>query len=85
MFDALNHRQWVSARKTHLSIYDAAVDDITEHITIKQMLRQFKDGGFIGGTGPSISILQRRTFARKDKILSIIIPQQSSNYNEKNV
>ena len=53
------HSQWVSARKTHFSIYDAAVDDITEHITTKQMLRQFKDGGFIGGTGPSISTLQR--------------------------
>ena len=49
------------------------------------MLRQFKDGGFIGGTGPSISTLQRRTFARQDKMLSTIIPQQSSNYNEKNV
>ena len=80
------YSEWISARKTHLSIYDAAVDDITEHITIKQMVRQFKRWRFSWWHG-TINFLfaERYTFARQDNILSTIIPQQRSNYNEENV
>ena len=47
------HSSWVSTKRTHLSIYECTLDDVAEFVTIKQMLKGYKEGNFGGGTGPS--------------------------------
>ena len=38
--------------------YEATIDDIAGHVTIKQMLKANGDGGFGGGTGPNFKELE---------------------------
>ena len=40
------------------------VNDIAEHVTIKQMLKAYGDGGFGGGTGPNFKELEAPKLAR---------------------
>ena len=41
---------WVTQRRIQLSIYEACIDDISEQITVKQMLKSFEDVSLIRGT-----------------------------------
>ena len=52
------HSSLVTQKRTHLSAYETAVDDICEMITVKQMLQGYADDPFHGGTGPSFNSLQ---------------------------
>ena len=67
------HSAWVTPKKTQLSLFESAVDDICDMITTKQMLKGYGDGSFGGGTGPSIQCLDKRKRARNDSILTRIM------------
>ena len=43
----------VTTKLTHMTLYEATIDDIAEHVTIRQMLKAYGDGGFGGGAGPN--------------------------------
>ena len=47
-------------KRTQLSLFESAVDNICDMITIKQMLKGYGDESFGGGTGPSIQCLDKR-------------------------
>ena len=53
-----------------MTLYEATIDDIAEHVTIKQMLKAYDDGGFGGGTGPNFKELEARKLARKERVSS---------------
>ena len=65
--------------KRTLDLFDAAVDDITEFITIKQMLRNYKDGSFGGCSGPSFNNLRKRKLARQDKVANKVMDNDSDD------
>ena len=69
----------MSSRKTNIDLFDAAVDDITEFITVKQMLRNYKDGSFGGCSGPSFDNLRKRKLARQDKVLNKVMDDDSDD------
>ena len=48
------HFSWVSTKRTHLSIYECTLDDVSEFVTIKQMLKGYDEGNFNGSTGHHI-------------------------------
>ena len=58
------YSSWVTTKRTHMTLYDATINDIVEHVTIKQMLKAYSDGGFGGGTGPNFKELEARKLAR---------------------
>ena len=47
-------------KRTQLSLFESAVDNICDMITIKQMLKGYGDESFGGGTGPLIQCLDKR-------------------------
>ena len=53
-----------------MTLHKATIDDIAEHVTIKQMLKAQGDGGFGGGTGPNFKDLEARKLARKERVSS---------------
>ena len=61
--------------------YEATIDDIAEHVTIKQMLKAYGDGGFGGGTGPYFEELEAQKLARKERVLSEIIANNDNAIN----
>ena len=67
------HSFWVTLQRTHLSLYESAIEDIAEQINIKQMLKAYDEGSFSGGTGPSSKTLQQRNEARANVISSKIL------------
>ena len=75
---------WVTQKRTQLSLFESAVDDICEMINTKQMLKGYRDGSFEGGTGPSIQSLNKRKRARNDSILTKIMQASSSYENAEN-
>ena len=48
-----------------LSIYDAAVDNIADFITLKKMIKGYENGTFAGRTGPFLKNLQHILFHDK--------------------
>ena len=71
------HSSWVTQKRTHLSAYETAVDDICEMITVKQMLQGYADDSFCGGTGPSFNTFQIRRKAREASTCSMIFEGES--------
>ena len=67
------HSSWVTQKITQLSIYEACIDDICKQVTVKQMLKGYEEGSFIGGTGRSFGNLQQRQKVREDSLTSKII------------
>ena len=60
------HSGWVSSKSTHITSFDAVVDDIAEQITLKKRYQCYDDGGFGSGCGPSFETINKRKQA-KDK------------------
>ena len=56
-------------------MFELAVDDICDMITTKQMLKDYGDGSFGGGSGPLIQCLDKRKRARNDSILKKLCKQ----------
>ena len=52
------HSSWVTTKQTKMTLYEAIIDAIAEHVTIKQMLKAYRDGGFGGSTGPNFKELE---------------------------
>ena len=75
------HSSWVATKRTHMTLYEATIDDIAEHVTIKQMLKAYGDGGFGGGTGPNFKELEARKLARKERVSSQIIANNDDAVN----
>ena len=61
------HSSWVATIRTHMTVYEATIDDISEHVTIKQMLKAYGDAGFARGTGPNFKELEAQILARKNE------------------
>ena len=51
-----------------MTLYEATFDDIAEHVTIRQMLKAYGNGGFGGGTGLNFKELEARKLARKERV-----------------
>ena len=64
-----------------MTLYEATIDDIAEHVTIKQMIKASGDGGFEGGTGPNFKELEARKLARKERVSSQIIATNDDAVN----
>ena len=64
-----------------MTLYEATIDDIAEHVTIKQMIKASGDGGFGGGTGPYFKELEARKLARKERVSSQIIATNDDAVN----
>ena len=64
------HAQWYHTRQTHLGVYEAAVSHVIEHVTVKQMISQYRTGGFAGGAGPSLTTLGKRSAAKQAQAVS---------------
>ena len=75
------HSSWVTTKRTHMTLYEATIDDIAEHVTIKQMLKAYDDGGFGGATGPSFKDLEARKLARKERASSQAIANNDDAVN----
>ena len=71
----------MTTKRTHMTLYEATIDDIAEHVTIKQMLKAYGDGGFRGGTGPNFKDLEARKLARKERVSSQIIANNDNGVN----
>ena len=78
------HSAWVTQKRTQLSLFESAVDDICDMITTKQMLKGYGDGSIGGGTGPSVQCLDKRKRARNDSLLTKIMLSSSSYANVEN-
>ena len=55
------------------------MEDITEFIIVKQMLRNYKDGSFGGCSGPSFDNLRKRKLTRQDKVLNKVMYDDSDD------
>ena len=64
-----------------MTLYEATIDDIAEHVTIKQMPKAYRDVGFRGGSGPNFKELEARMLARKERVLSQIIANNDNDVN----
>ena len=65
-------------------MFESVVDDICEMINTKQMLKNYGDGSFGGGTGPSIQFLDKCERVRNGSILTKIMQASSSHENAEN-
>ena len=52
--NALIHFEWKMTGGTHLSLVDAAVEDIKDSVILERQFRGYEAGSFHGGTGPSV-------------------------------
>ena len=77
----LIHSSWVTTKRTHMTLYEATIDDIVEHVTIKQILKPHGDGGFGGGTGPNFKELEAQKLARKERVSSQITASNDDAIN----
>ena len=75
------HSSWVTIKRTLITLYEATIDDIAEHVTIKQMLKAYGDAGFGGGTGPNFKGLEAQKLARKERVSSQIIANNDNAVN----
>ena len=64
-----------------MTLDEATIDNIAEHVTIKQMLKAYDDGGFGGAIGPSFKDLEARKLARKEKASSQAIANNDDAVN----
>ena len=64
-----------------MTLYEATIDDIAEHVTIKQMLKAYGNGGFGGGAGPNFKEPEVRKLARKETVSSQIIVNNDDAVN----
>ena len=71
------HSSWVTTKRTHMT----TIDDIAEHVAIKQMLKVYSDGGFGGSTGPNFKELEARKLAGKERVSSQIIANNDDAVN----
>ena len=71
----------MTRKRTHLTLYEATIDDIAEHVTIKQVPKAYRDVGFGGGSGPNFKELEARKLARKERVLSQIIANNDNDVN----
>ena len=55
-----------------MTLFEAAVDDIAEQVTVKRMLAGYGDGAYGGATGPSHMELGKRKDAKHKSISSRI-------------
>ena len=78
------HSAWVTQKRTQLSFFESAADDICEIINTKQMLKGYGDRSLGVGTGPSIQCLDKSKHALNDSILTKIIQASSSYENAEN-
>ena len=75
---------WVTQKRTQLSLFESAVNDICDLITTKQMLKGYGDRSFEGGIGSSIQYLDKRKRARNDSVLTKIMRVSFSYENAQN-
>lgn len=75
------HSSWVTTKRRHVTLYEPTIDDITEHLAIKQMLKDYGNGRFGGGTGRNIKELEARKLARKERVSSQIIANNDDAIN----
>ena len=77
---------WVSTKGTYISIYEYTLDDVAELVTIKQMLKEYEEGNFSGGTGPSYMHINSRKNAQNIKVSFTVIEEDSFpiHYNNHN-
>lgn len=62
------HSKWKTTGGTHLSLVDAAAEDIKDSLILERQFRGYEAGSFHGGTGPSVStIALRSSRARKNR------------------
>ena len=66
------HSSWVTQKRTQLSIYEAFIDDICEQVTVKQMLKGFKDIIYWRNWSFFGNLLQRQK-TQEDSLTSKII------------
>ena len=78
------HSTWLTQKRTQLTLFESAVDDIYDMIATKQMLKGYGDGSFEGRIGPSIQCLDKRKRASNDSILKKIMQSSSSYMNAEN-
>ena len=71
----------MTRKRTHLTLYEATIDDTAEHVTIKQVPKAYRDVGFGGGSGPNFKELEARKLARKERVLSQIIANNDNDVN----
>ena len=58
----------MTTKRAHLTLSTAKIDDIAAHVTIKQMLKAYDDGGFGRGKGPNFKEkLKRKGTVAKDR------------------
>ena len=55
-----------------MTLYEATIDDIAEHVTIKQILKAYGDSGFGEDTGPNFKGLEAQEVTRKETVSSQI-------------
>jgi len=62
------HSKWKTTGGTHLSLVDAAAEDIKDSLLLERQFRSYEAGSFRGGKGPSVSTMASRSFhAQKNR------------------
>ena len=62
------HSKWKTTGETHLSLVDAAAEDIKDSLLLERQYRGYEAGTFHGGKGPGVSTMASRSFrAQNDR------------------
>ena len=75
------HSSWVTTKGTHITLYEATIGDIAEHVTIKQILKGYGNGELGVCTGSNFKELEARKLARNERISSQIIANNDNAIN----
>ena len=67
--------------KGDITLYEAIIGDIAEHVTIKQILKGYGNGEFGVGTGTNFKELEARKLARNERVSSQIIANNDNAIN----
>ena len=63
------HSKWRTTAGEHLSLVDAAAEDIKESLLLERQSKSYEAGHFAGGSGPSVSTMTSRNFqAQKNRV-----------------
>ena len=83
------HSKWKMTGGTHLSLVDAAAEDIKDSLVLERQFTSYETGSFRGGKGPSVSTMASRSFhAQKNRaemyVRDLIEKDQPSDLSSRN-
>ena len=79
------HSKWKTTRGTHLSLVDAAAEDIKDSLLLEWQFRSYEAGSFRGGKGPSVSTMASRSFHAQKNRAEMYVRELIETYEPSNL